>query len=533
VVSSIPVSVSDSQIETGVAVWPQRRSSDSKEPIYMQPDYDPDDVFYKEGRLSGASLAALVEKMTPHDTMVDQTLSATFYLCFRLFTTPMDLFDAFVARYNLQLPAGVTLTEQERTTWLERKVTPVRLRVFNFFKLWLETHYVEASDSVILPKLIDFTRTSMNTATMARHGQRLAELAQRRLSASGIRSGGRGPTALQRAYSTDMLRPKAAVIASQMYMPTAFPRNGAMPPQPVIKDKLMAALRTGDWKGINIMEIDPTELARQITIMGSKLYCSIEPEELLAMDGGSKKAAANGGSGPGAGGVQSYLKAMSTLSTAISGWINESILGEEDVRKRVQLLKFFIKLGDRLLVLNNYDGLFAVHAALGSAQIDRLRQTWDALPTKYRGLMEQQREAASFAKNWQTYRQRLRMAQPPALPFLGIFLTDLTFVYDGNAKFRPSPNAPDRALINMDRYFRISAVILDLQRFQVPYTLLEVPEMQSLLKSVLANLSSSNGIDSAQDLYQRSKALEPRPSEATLSGRVRENKGGLDIFNWK
>ncbi|KAK0528181.1 Ras guanine nucleotide exchange factor bud5 [Tilletia horrida] len=543
--SGIPQSASDSQIVDGThsanavaaaAAWARRGSiSNSNEPVYMQPDYDPEDVVFKDGRLTGATLAALVEKMTPHDTTVDAAFSSAFYMCFRLFSSPMELFDAFVARFNLQLPRGVEITDAERAIWLERKVMPVRLRVFNFFKMWLESHYQEATDSVILPKLIEFTRTSMNTPTLARHGQRLAELAQRRLSASGVRAGNRGPGSLQRAYSTDLLRPNAAALAARMYLPTAYPRQGAMPPPPIIKDRLMASLRTGDWRSINIMEIDPLELARQITIMGSKIFCSIQPEELLMMDGSAKKAAP---SAPGVNGAatpeQSFVKAMSALSTAISGWVNESILGEDDVRKRVQLLKFFIKLCDRFIHLNNFDALFAVHAALGSAQIDRLRQTWDLLSAKYRTLMENQRQLANFNRNWAAYRAKLRGTNPPALPFLGLFLTDLTFINDGNARIRPSPHAPHRKLLNFDRYVRISTVISDLQRFQTPYTLLEVPEMQSLLKSVLANLSSSNGIDSANDLYQRSKALEPRPSEGTLSGRGRDGGGkGLDIFNWK
>ncbi|KAE8254357.1 hypothetical protein A4X13_0g3440 [Tilletia indica] len=532
--SSMTHSVSDSQLESNGASWAGRRASHSKEPIWMQPDYDPEDVVYSSGRLTGATLGAMVEKMTPHDAMVDATFSAAFYMCFRMFTTPTELFDAFVARFNLQLPTGVEITEAERAVWLERKVTPVRLRVFNFFKMWLESHYNEATDSVILPKLIEFTRTSMNTGSLARHGQRLAELAQRRLSASGIRGGNRAPTSLQRAYSTDMLRPNTVALASRMYMSSAFPRQGVMPPQPIIKDKLMAALRSGDWKNINMMEIDPLELARQITIMGSKLYCSIQPDELLNLHQSGKKVPASTAGGGAAGAQQSFIKGMSALSTAISGWINESILGEDDVRKRVQLLKFFIKLGDRLYGLQNFDALFAIHAALGSAQIDRLRQTWESLPAKYRALMDQQREAATFTRNWKSYRARIANTVPPALPFLGVFLTDLTFINDGNAKLRASPGAA-RILLNVDRYVRINSVVTEMQRFQQPYTLLEVPEMQNFLRSVLANLPSSNGIDSANELYKRSKALEPRPSDATLSARARDGGGGkgLDIFNWK
>ena len=44
-------------------------------------DYAPQDVAYNnEGQLVGATLAALVEKLTPHDAMLDASLSAVFCL---------------------------------------------------------------------------------------------------------------------------------------------------------------------------------------------------------------------------------------------------------------------------------------------------------------------------------------------------------------------------------------------------------------------------------------------------------------------
>ena len=63
------------------------------------------------------------------------------------------------------------------------------------------------------------------------------------------------------------------------------------------------------------------------------------------------------------------VKAVSALSTAITGWVAESILDESDIKKRTGLVKFFIKLADvsfgRLL-------LFVI-VRLGGANLGCLR----------------------------------------------------------------------------------------------------------------------------------------------------------------
>jgi hypothetical protein len=40
------------------------------------------------------------------------------------------------------------------------------------------------------------------------------------------------------------------------------------------------------------------------------------------------------------------VRAVSSLSTVITGWVAESILSEHDMKKRTNLIKFFIKVAD-------------------------------------------------------------------------------------------------------------------------------------------------------------------------------------------
>lgn len=188
----------------------------------------------------------------------------------------------------------------------------------------------------------------------------------------------------------------------------------------------------------------------------------------------------------------------------------------------------------------------AIQCALNSSTIARLKRTWDGLPTKYRGMMESQRRAVEHTRNFAGYRNRLRETLPPALPFLGLFLTDLTFCHEGNSATRPSPLNPQKKLLNFDKYVKMSRIIGELQRFQQTYNLLEIPEIQNYLKTVLNEVGNGNiGIgggsgNAADDLYRRSLYLEPRSNDtigtSSAGGRKEHGDsklGGLDIFNWK
>lgn len=335
---------------------------------FVEPDYGPNDIiFNSENQVTGATLSALVERMTPHDTTIDATFATAFFLCFRLFTTPMELLETLEARYNMRPSAKVELDADEYTRWMEIKVAPVRLRVFNFFKTWLEAHWNPPTDFVILDRLIDFIRTSM-THSLHRPGQRLADLALKRQAAGDSPAGKQisfptaatvklpsknHPASLKRMVSTDRVKSVGVNGGATMSalssggMPSPLSEvpsmyamgktsSGGPAPTPIVSKALLSQLRVTPLPRINIIEFDATELARQLTILESKIYCSIQPEELIGQEF-SKKAGVS---------CAVNVKSMSSLSTHITGWISECILGEFDARKRTQLIKFFVKLGD-------------------------------------------------------------------------------------------------------------------------------------------------------------------------------------------
>ncbi|TEB18406.1 cell division control protein 25 [Coprinellus micaceus] len=408
-------------------------------------DYASDDVAYNnEGHLVGATMKALAVKMTPHDSLVDPAFQAVFFLTFRLFSSPADLVDAIIARYNLTPPQGIS--REDELLWQQQKGIPVRLRVSNFIKTWLDTYWRSGPDDVALPLLTSFTR-------------------------------------------------EVGILAWLSNPPSIFsPTSTGEIPRPTMTKTLLSALRKKDFPSISITDFDALELARQLTIMECELYCAIQPNEIL--ESGTEGAA-----------PPVNVRAVSSLSTVITGWVAESILDELDLKKRTLLVKFFVKLADVTRPRS-------ILAALDSSTISRLRQTWAGLPQKYKAQLETLRKLADHSRNYHEYRSKLRNTSPPAVPFLGLYLTDVTFCREGNPSHRPSPRNPAKKLINFNKYHKLARIIQDMQRFQVPYNLKAIPEVQQYLNVAFERARHHGDL---QDLYRRSLLVEPKQAADTVT----------------
>lgn len=389
---------------------------------FLERDYEPREIsFNADGHVSGGTLRCLVERLTLHDTTIDPGFSNTFLLTFRMFVSPLELARLLWTRFDLAPPAhpqtGAALSPEEHKKWTAQKLTPVRLRVYNLFKTWVETYWLHDSDCEVIDELLEWCQGRLKEALPA-PSKRLTDLVNKRVAAAaaaaagldasgkrsslpsefGMRQGGatgsgvssvlspdrstptlgsgsQGSTSsnggsstgrglLKSMQSMDRLRQgfnsTAASAAgghtsppplpsADVYSPSAAQASNA--PPPVITKSQIAALRpvqSGRTPLLtSITELDPLELARQLTIMESRVYCAIRPDELLSAataNGSDGGAGSRGSTNEGPRGQN--VRKMSALSTRLSGWIAEAILNEHDQKRRTALVKFYVKLGE-------------------------------------------------------------------------------------------------------------------------------------------------------------------------------------------
>jgi len=95
----------------------------------------------------------------------------------------------------------------------------------------------------------------------------------------------------------------------------------------------------------------------------------------------------------------------------------------------------------------------------------------------------------------------LQNLNPPCVPFVGPFLTDLTFIQAGN------PNKLSSGHINFRKCRLVAKSIQDIRRFQdAPYNLSSVPLLQNYLQNVVKETENMKD----DDLYEMSMTAEPR-----------------------
>ncbi|CEP06873.1 hypothetical protein [Parasitella parasitica] len=444
-------------------------SQDDSEPWYLGYDYADSDIeFTQEKSVKGGTLPALVERLTLHDYIgnkhnkmskeiqiltvsllyVDMSFIANFLLTYRSFCTTEEFVDLLQERYNLTPPAELTPDELE--IWTEKKQKLVRLRVFNVMKNWLENYY-NNQDEFILDKLQFFANTVIcdSSSFSAEQLNRLIRK-RRELDANG---GG---------------------------LKKLIP-NATYGPMPIIPKNM---------QHIRLLDTDPLELARQLTIMDFKLYSNIQPIECLGK-AWSRDGADNA----------TNVKLSIDYCNRLTSWVTGSILSNKEAKKRVVVIKHWSQVANRCLEMHNYNTCMAILSAFDNSAIGRLKKTWELVSSRTSHSLAHIRKLMGSNRNFTEYREMIHSVNPPCIPFLGIYLQDLTFIEDGNPDLLRKPSN----LINFAKQQKAAEVIREIKQFQSPpYTFQVVPEIQDYINF---QLEISRDVDF---LYERSLELEPR-----------------------
>ncbi|KAH9876322.1 hypothetical protein J1614_004201 [Plenodomus biglobosus] len=451
-------------------------------------------IYNKDGQISGGSLPALVEQLTTYESTPDAVFVTAFYLTFRLFATPLELAQTLIDRFDYigdSQSVGV----------------PVRLRVYNVFKGWLESHWSGESDASALGLILSFATGKLRTA-MPAAGKRLAELTSK---VTEVRAGALVP------------RLVCSIGKSGVSHSVFTSADNNVPSSTITKSQLNTLRASKEGKTqCSILDFDPLELARQFTIIESRLFCAIQPEELLALEWTKKSDS-----------KAHNVKAMSTLSTDLANLVADTILQLEDAKKRAVIIKQWVKVAGKCLELHNYDSLMAIICSLNSSMVMRLKRTWELVSAKTKVRLEELKAITDVGRNYAVLRQRLQNHVAPCIPFVGIYLTDLTFIDVGNGTTRQLPGDSGReavSVINFDKHMKTAKIIGQLQSFQVPYRLAAIPEMQDWMEAQIQRVRSSDQAN-VTSYYRRSLLLEPREPQQSTRGSPSIDNSAQNTFS--
>uniref|UniRef100_A0A8C9N421 Ras protein specific guanine nucleotide releasing factor 2 n=1 Tax=Serinus canaria TaxID=9135 RepID=A0A8C9N421_SERCA len=214
------------------------------------------------------------------------------------------------------------------------------------------------------------------------------------------------------------------------------------------------------------------ELAEQITLLDHVVFRSIPYEEFLGQ--GWMKVDKNERT--------PYIMKTSQHFNDMSNLVASQIMSYADVPSRASAIEKWVAVADICRCLHNYNGVLEITSALNRSAIYRLKKTW--------AKVSKQLEKIAFLL--------LYSCNPPAVPYLGMYLTDLAFIEEG------TPNFTEEGLVNFSKMRMISHIIREIRQFQ--QTSYRIEHQQKVTHYLL----DKTLIIDEDTLYELSLKIEPR-----------------------
>lgn len=372
---------------------------------------------------------------------------------FRSFTERDTLFDKLVERYNIPPPKGCS--NEEFMKWKSEKLDKVRLRVAKTVMYWIQNFYTYDFDEEMNQKVNEFVQMMESV----KGGGALA---------SGIKR------ELEYAKNVDG---KGIVESKGQNFPEIMtPSTGR------------GLFGIGKSKITNKLLIWPTmEIARQITLIDFEFFKSIQPKECLnnAWNKNNRDTKAPN------------IAKMINFFNTFSNWIGSLLLQTSDLAERIETLEKFVEVAERLFELNNFNGVFAVCSGLCLASVYRLKKTWNGIGEGHKQKYQKLHRLISRDKNFAEIRTKIKNVKPPCIPYIGLYLTDLTFIEEGNQKYV-------NGKINFVKCQHFAEVIRDMQTYQNTKYVFATEKSLNEMITTLTYLSEKE---------QQEKSLEVEPKE--------------------
>jgi hypothetical protein len=372
--------------------------------------------------IRAASLNKLIEKLTD-ERGVDLSFIPTFLLTYRSFTTPDKLLGKLKERFDV--PTAIAAHRgMDEETFRAQVTRPVQLRVISFIKKWIEDYFYDVDDRLAF-EIKEFLKFAAKTSS-----------ALQRLCAGVIQN-------------LEKRRQRAMTGSTGLPPPAKVPRNIFAP-------------------NLSLYQIDPEEVARQLTLITWEVFAAILPSELLNQSWNKPTLRYR---------APNVLKMVASFNH-LSQSVATLIVTPKRVKLRAKALDWWIKVADHCRQLNNFHSMTSTVAGINSGPCFRLRHTKHEASKGTLEMLEGCSSILDTDGSWAGYRKRLALATPPLIPHLGIHLTDLVFIEEGNKDV-------DGGLINFAKRRLLHQTISQIQQFQqTSYSLQPVHQIQDLLLKI-------------------------------------------------
>ncbi|XP_021341628.1 rap guanine nucleotide exchange factor 4-like isoform X2 [Mizuhopecten yessoensis] len=184
-------------------------------------------------------------------------------------------------------------------------------------------------------------------------------------------------------------------------------------------------------------------------------------------------------------------------------WVITEMVLAQNVSKRVQLLRKFIKLAAHCKEYQNLNSFFAIVMGLSNIAVSRLSQTWEKLPSKFKKMFAEFETLMDPTRNHRVYRLTVAKLAAPIIPFMPLLMKDLTFTHEGNKTYFDG-------LVNFEKMHMIAQTMRTVRFCKSQQLDLEASTSLKLSSEVIEYIRNLHVIDNQRLLTQFSYKLEPR-----------------------
>lgn len=427
----------------------QHKNDDT--PWYLEGDEEFDLLLDVNRSIKGGSKEALVAHLTHHETF-DSAFNTSFLISFGTMMSIGELILLLINRFNIEAPEG--LSYEEYLDWRARKQSRIRAKVLNIMKLILENHWCDSYN---------------NKSVLTRWAAFLKIPIVKTYPISAVVS-----EDLERVMNGETLTEEAVAV----------PLSGKAP-APILKGFALRKMK--------LMDIDYIELARQLTVREFNLYCGISKLACIHKVWGRKS-----GLNESIESIASFIKA----SNQLTNFVAYLILRKDDPRKRVQVIRYFVQAAEKCRQYNNFSSMTAIISALYSSPIHRLKRTWTYVSKDIMSQLQNMNKLMNSSRNFNEYRDMLKfIGSEPCVPFFGVYLSDLTFIFHGNPDYLLNRTR----MTNFAKRAKTVEIVMGIDRFKrIGYNFQTVPEIQNFLDLWFDKCPT------IEEQYQLSLNLEPR-----------------------
>jgi hypothetical protein len=211
-----------------------------------------------------------------------------------------------------------------------------------------------------------------------------------------------------------------------------------------LKTDIHAAQRLGETPLVDLLTIDVQTLAEQLTLVEQRFFDTVSVVDFIKMSW-------NRGANP--------ITVWVDHSNLLTRWIASRILQTSDKKARAKLISKFIKLANALRNMGNFSSMMCVYLALSLECIAKLQKTWSSGAGSLLNQFTRLSECIRPLHNFAGYREDLRNASAPGIPYIGVLMKDIMSLEEVLSASSRIPSPPVSPVASSTTSSRNTAVI--------------------------------------------------------------------------